>query len=192
MHDSTGELKPSQHLGLARLASKRFDRVAQLSLPRRGDDDSRLSFKRGLRAKGKGCVSSTSHRNWRPFNSYLHHFYQDEHSQQGDFKETGPGREWVSTEVEKARERKDRGMEERRDPGREKGLVVAYWSFDFRDHPMGYLTKGLFCSHQASEAMNYHWIGEGLYDQVASYTRYSSNSLLTSGLSELWYGVIFD
>lgn len=29
-------------------------------------------------------------------------------------------------------------------------LVVAYWSFDYRDHPMGYLTRGLFCAHQAS------------------------------------------
>lgn len=29
-----------------------------------------------------------------------------------------------------------------------KGLVVAYWSYDYRDHAMGHLTRGLFCSHQ--------------------------------------------
>lgn len=30
-----------------------------------------------------------------------------------------------------------------------KGLVVAYWSYDYREHAMGHLTRGLFCSHQA-------------------------------------------
>lgn len=29
------------------------------------------------------------------------------------------------------------------------GLVVAYWSYDYRDHAMGRLTMGLLCSHQA-------------------------------------------
>lgn len=30
-------------------------------------------------------------------------------------------------------------------------VVVAYWSYDYREHAMGHLTRGLFCSHQASQ-----------------------------------------
>lgn len=41
------------------------------------------------------------------------------------------------------------GSEQRRGLGGEvTGLVVAYWSYDYRDHAMGHLTRGLFCSHQ--------------------------------------------
>lgn len=66
-----GELTPSQHLGLAQLASRSFDRVVRLPLE-------------------------------------LH----------------------------------DEGRAEQR------RLVVAYWSYDFRAHPMGHLTRGLFCTHR--------------------------------------------
>lgn len=30
-------------------------------------------------------------------------------------------------------------------------VVVAYWSYDYREHAMGHLTRGLFCSHQVSQ-----------------------------------------
>lgn len=33
------------------------------------------------------------------------------------------------------------------------GVVVAYGSYDFRDHVMGYLTRGIFCNHQAREVV---------------------------------------
>ena len=35
-----------------------------------------------------------------------------------------------------------------------RGLVVAYWSYDYREHAMGHLTKGLLCSHQARKENN--------------------------------------
>lgn len=104
-----GELKPSQHLGLARLASKPYDRVARLPLQASGG---------GVSLQGSNC---------------------DDGGKGGD--EGAPGREGAA----EAGRRWYGGRNET-------GLVVAYWSYDYRDHAMGYLTRGLFCSHQASHS----------------------------------------
>ncbi|CAM9809280.1 unnamed protein product, partial [Ectocarpus fasciculatus] len=126
----TGELKPSQHLGLARLASQQFDRVERLSIPE--DHPRRLSFRRReALGQGRGLQQDSI-----SFDEWLN----------GQGIETGNGN------GEEAAPR--RGARARR-PAAEAGavagtgLVVAYWSYDYRDHAMGHLTRGLFCSHQA-------------------------------------------
>lgn len=87
---TAGELTPSQHLGLARLASSSFNRVARLPLP----------------------------------------------------------------EIEKNRVWGNSGGG-RREAGKAH-LAVAYWSFDYREHAMGHLTRGVFCSHKVRE-WNRNW-----------------------------------
>ncbi len=42
----------------------------------------------------------------------------------------------------------------RTEDGHPFGLNVVYLSFDFREHPMGYLTKGLVCGHDGSRALS--------------------------------------
>lgn len=56
-------------------------------------------------------------------------------------------------QAEQAEQRRGRGREAGGAEGEAapSGLVVAYWSYDYRDHAMGHLTRGLFCSHQARQ-----------------------------------------
>ena len=53
------------------------------------------------------------------------------------------------------------------------GLVVAYWSFDLREHPMGYLTRGLFCSHQVTHVMVR--VGPMGHNNLATPNKYDCN-----------------
>lgn len=112
-----GELKPSQHLGLARLASKRYDKVARLPLKK----------------------------------EHLGTFQRRSEEVTQDAKLRGNGSSFRETLQEE--ENRVRWEEGRRSKGElEAKLVVAYWSFDIRKHAMGYLTRGLFCSHQVRDA----------------------------------------
>lgn len=139
-HDSkTGELRPSQHLGLARLASRQFDRVERLSLPE--DHPRRLSFRRG-EALGQGCGlqhDSISFHEWL--------------NRQGIETGNGNGEEAAPRRGARARRRAEAGV------AAGAGLVVAYWSYDYRDHAMGHLTRGLFCSHQVNEFFLLNGVG---------------------------------
>ncbi|CAM9108296.1 unnamed protein product, partial [Scytosiphon promiscuus] len=119
----TGELKSSQHLGLARLVSQEYDRVECLLLP---DEIGELTFRR------------TNHQ---------HNTNEDIDEQVTDFNgwlraqgiETTTSKGLAPRRGGQATSYKDRAT---------RGLVVVYWSYDYREHAMGHLTQRLFCSHQ--------------------------------------------
>lgn len=135
-----GELKPSQHLGLAQLASQQYDRVSRLHLPTQTDE---ISFRRATPSNGywrqreqqetavAETVSSIGGPAMYSFDEWLY----------GQGIGPGRGKEELPWRGSLQRE----GLVE----ATVAGLVVAYWSYDFRDHAMGQLTKGLLCSHQA-------------------------------------------
>ncbi|CAM9888575.1 unnamed protein product, partial [Ectocarpus sp. 4 AP-2014] len=121
----TGELKPSEHLGLARLASQQFDRVERLPLPE--DHTRNLSFRRGeALGQGRGLQQDSI-----SFDEWLRRQGIETGNRSGE--EAGPRR----------------GARAKRRAVTGGGLVVAYWSYDYRDHAMGHLTRGLLCSHKA-------------------------------------------
>ncbi|CAM9926309.1 unnamed protein product, partial [Ectocarpus sp. 12 AP-2014] len=121
----TGELKPSEHVGLARLASQQFDRVERLPLPE--DHTRKLSFRRGeALGQGRGLQQDSI-----SFDEWLRRQGIETGNRSGEV--AGPRR----------------GVRAKRRAAARGGLVVAYWSYDYRDHAMGHLTSGLFCSHKA-------------------------------------------
>lgn len=171
-NDDTGELKPSQHLGLARLASMSYDRVARLRLedydngpPLRPNTDGGV-FGSGphLRPDLEGHLSGAGRGD------------ESDHLDEDLDRRGGTG---VGTGSER---RRGRG------PGGGKSeLVVAYWSYDYRDHPMGHLTRGLLCSHQVRERTTAFLLFE-----TARYSLYTSmKSEYTKLLSDIisWRGV---
>jgi len=118
--NNSGELKASQHLGLARLAS-------QLSFIRRG------------RQNGQ------RHQNQQ---------HQDTGTRNFDgVGETDSYSRWLYHQgIKTDNERKTAHWREEPDliaatPAA--GVVVGYGSYDYREHAMGYLTRGIFCNHQA-------------------------------------------
>lgn len=124
--NTTGELKPSQHLGLARLASQQYDRVERLPVP---EDANKLYFRRQMAGNGQ-----QQHFGTMSFEEWLHE------------QEIGVGSGTEASTQRGGRDRRDKTA-----VAAPAGLVVAYWSYDFREHAMGHLTRGLFCSHQARE-----------------------------------------
>ncbi len=128
---TTGQLKSSQHLALARLASREYDRVKRLPVT---EAISSLSFR-------QTTTTPFSGRRQREING-------TESFESGFGFEEWRHRQGISTgkEGEEAAPYRGRG-----EGGAEAaaGLVVAYWSYDFREHAMGHLTEAMLCSHQA-------------------------------------------
>lgn len=133
----SGELKASQHLGLARLTSQQYDRVERLSLPQ---DTNILSFNRrrlfnAQQQQRDTCTNTVDDVGETEcyFNRWL--FSQG-----------------ITTDNdERAVQWRDGAEEISAIPAA--GLVVAYGSYDYRDHAMGYLTRGIFCNHQARKVV---------------------------------------
>ncbi|CAM9939632.1 unnamed protein product, partial [Laminaria digitata] len=129
----TGELKPSQHLGLARLASKPYDRVARLPLLE--DHDNKPPYRQNT----DGGISGAGRED-----------------QSDDLLDAYGGMPRIGAGAGTGPEQPGKSEQWVRGGGRgggeaSPGLVVAYWSYDYRDHAMGHLTRGLFCSHQARQ-----------------------------------------
>lgn len=133
----TGELKASQHLGLARLASQQDDRVGRLSLP---PDTNILSFsRRGLQNRQRQQQQQR-----QDTNSFDAAGENDSYNKWLYFQ-------GIKTDIGEKAQWWDGADEVRATPAA--GLVVAYGSYDYRKHAMGYLTRGIFCNHQARKAV---------------------------------------
>eukprot|EP00903_Cladosiphon_okamuranus_P011215 g10582.t1 len=130
----TGELKASQHLRLARLASQEYDRVGRLSLPQ---DTNILLFRRRRLQNGQrkqqqdsgpmnvdGAVEIDSYSRWL--------YYQGIKTDSGE-----KAIQW-------------RGGAEEIAEAPATGVVVVYGSYDYREHAGGRLTRGIFCTHQVN------------------------------------------
>lgn len=136
-----GELKASQHLGLARLAAQRFDRLERISLPK---GNNILSFRRGRLQNGQQQQQQQQ-------------YQQDigSHNFDGAAGETDNFNKWLCyqrikmDDGRKVIPRMDGAEEVAATPAA--GVVVVYGSYDFRNHAMGYLTRGIFCNHNVSK-----------------------------------------
>eukprot|EP00752_Nemacystus_decipiens_P009479 g8475.t1 len=141
----TGELKPSQHLGLARLASRQYDRVSRLPLP---EETNQLSFRRTMPNIGRrGHQQLQEQKQQQPFGAEA----------VGEFGSSARFDEWFDWQgIDLGKGKAALARKESLEGGGlmgtiSGGLSVAYWSYDYRDHAMGHLTKGLLCSHQVHD-----------------------------------------